>query len=52
MLGTGARVRLIGVDTPKPNQPDRPVEYFGTGATDVGLSAADSVQQAGKSSTR
>ena len=33
MLGTGERVRLIGVDTPETNHPDRPVEYFGKEAS-------------------
>jgi micrococcal nuclease len=28
MLGTGERVRLIGVDTPETNHPEKPVEYF------------------------
>jgi micrococcal nuclease len=28
MLGTGDRVRLIGVDTPETKHPNKPVEYF------------------------
>jgi len=28
MLGTGERVRLIGVDTPETKHPNKPVEYF------------------------
>jgi micrococcal nuclease len=28
VLGTGERVRLIGVDTPETNHPEKPVEYF------------------------
>ena len=28
MLGTGERVRLIGVDTPETKYPSKPVEYF------------------------
>ena len=28
MLGTGERVRLIGVDTPEIKHPNKPVEYF------------------------
>jgi micrococcal nuclease len=29
VLGTGERVRLIGVDTPETKHPNKPVEYFG-----------------------
>jgi micrococcal nuclease len=29
LLGTGERVRLIGVDTPETKHPNKPVEYFG-----------------------
>jgi micrococcal nuclease len=29
LLGTGERVRLIGVDTPETKRPNTPVEYFG-----------------------
>ena len=28
LLGTGERVRLIGVDTPETKHPNKPVEYF------------------------
>ena len=33
LLGTGERVRLIGVDTPETKRPNSPVEYFGKEAT-------------------
>ena len=33
MLGTGERVRLIGVDTPETKRPNTPVEYFGKEAS-------------------
>jgi endonuclease YncB( thermonuclease family) len=33
MLGTGERVRLIGVNTPETNHPQKPVEAFGKEAT-------------------
>jgi micrococcal nuclease len=29
LLGTGERVRLIGVDTPETKHPNKPVEHFG-----------------------
>jgi endonuclease YncB( thermonuclease family) len=29
LLGTGERVRLVGVDTPKSNHPKKPAERFG-----------------------
>lgn len=29
LLGTGERVRLIGVDTPETKHPNKPVEFFG-----------------------
>jgi micrococcal nuclease len=33
LLGTGERVRLIGVDTPETKRPNTPVEYFGKEAS-------------------
>jgi hypothetical protein len=33
VLGTGERVRLIGVDTPETKHPNKPVEYFGKKAS-------------------
>ena len=33
LLGTGERVRLIGVDTPETKRPNTPVQYFGKEAT-------------------
>jgi micrococcal nuclease len=33
VLGTGERVRLIGVDTPESKRPNTPVEYFAKEAT-------------------
>ena len=33
MLGTGERVRLIGVDTSETKRPNKPVEYFGKEAS-------------------
>lgn len=29
LLGTGERVRLIGVDTPETTNPNKPIEHFG-----------------------
>ncbi len=34
VLGTGERVRLIGVNTPETKRPNTPVEYFGREATE------------------
>ena len=33
IISNGERVRLIGVDTPETNRPNKPVEYFGKEAT-------------------
>jgi len=40
LLGTGERVRLIGLDTPETKHPNKPVEYFSKGS--VSMHAAPS----------